>query len=203
MTGRILVLEGLDGVGKTETARRVSVALGGVLLSTPDASLRVARSAVDALYRSSPDAAHLFYAASVAHASEVARRQRAQGRVVVIDRYWLSTWAYAAIRRTRLDLGEVEAGLCAADFTFLLTLDEAERRRRLRARGAGEEDRRTLDTALAAEVEERYRKGLGRPVAGRGCVLDITGQSVDAAVTTILRAVTSSRLPATSAPGVS
>jgi dTMP kinase len=190
MTGCILALEGLDGVGKTTAARRVADACGGVLLSTPDASLGCVRSALDALYRSSPDAAHLFYASSVAYASEVARRERAQGKVVIIDRYWLSTWAYAPMRPTGLDLSEVEAGLCAADWTVLLTLDEAERSRRLRARGMSAADRRTLDAGTAAALEQRYLDGLRRPVAGNGIVLDIAGRTPESCAGALIELVT-------------
>lgn len=191
MTGRLIVLEGLDGVGKTTVARQLSVTLDAELLSTPDARLRCARSAIDATYRCSPDAAHLFYASSVVHASAAAAHTLAQGRDVIIDRYWLSTWAYAAVRKPGLRLEEVEKSLRPADFTFLLTLDETERCRRLHARGMTAADRQTLDVAVAVEVARRYHRGLHRRVAGHGVVLDITGKSGKQCAGTILATIDS------------
>lgn len=186
MSGRILVLEGLDGVGKTTAARLLAETIGAVVLSTPDASIKCARRSVDEIYRESPNAAHLFYASCVAHASARAARERACGRDVIIDRYWLSTWAYGAVRGARLRLDEVEASLCGADFTFLLTLEEEERRERLRLRGMTEGDRQTLDAATATKVLQSYHDGLRRPVAGRGVVLDVTGKNPKECVAAIL-----------------
>ncbi len=186
MKGRFIVFEGLDGVGKTTLVRRLAAKLDAVLLSTPDASIRSERASFDALYQSTPDAGHLFYAAAVAHASAVASFETARGRDVVLDRYWLSTWAYAILRGTTLRLGGVESRLLAADFTFLVTLDERERHARLQQRGATAGDRATLDTAVARTIEQRYRRGLGRRVAGRGCVLDVSGKNEDEGVAAIL-----------------
>jgi hypothetical protein len=79
---------------------------------------------------------------------------RDAGHDVVFDRYWCTTRAYARAAGSPLDLEEVEALLPPADLTILVDLPESERRERLEARGAS---------------------ALTRPVAGRGCVLDVSG----------------------------
>lgn len=160
--------------------------LGIALMPAPDASIRSERASFDTLYQGSPDAGHLFYAAAVAHASAVASFETARGRDVVLDRYWLSTWAYAVLRGTTLRLGGVESRLFAADFTFLVTLDERERHTRLQQRGAAAGDRATLDTAVARTIEQRYRRGLRRHIAGRGRVLDVSGKNEDEGVAAVL-----------------
>lgn len=200
MTGCILVLEGLDGTGKTTAAERIAARTGGVLLSTPDFTLKEHRDAVDNLYEDAPDAEHLFYASCVAYASAQARHYVALGQKVVIDRYWLSTWAYSVVRKTSLELSEVEKRLCPAHVTVLLTLDEEERQKRLRTRTMTAADRRVSERDAAILVEQRYRKGLLRPIAGRAEVMDVTHKTPDEVTTELLALLTSCPTVASAAP---
>lgn len=195
MRGRLLVLEGLDGVGKTTVAMLLAERLSATLLSTPDASLRGARGMIDNLYSHSPEAAHLFYASCVAHASERAEEETSRGRDVVLDRYWLSTWAYDHVRGARLRLGELTRRLRAADFTFLLTTADEERRRRLAARGASAEDQKTLRPGVGTAIERRFRRGLRTRIAGTGVVLDLTKREPGGAVDDIISFLSRAQRP--------
>lgn len=180
-------------MGKTTIARELAERLPAVLVSTPDASLREARRVVDILYSESPDAAHLFYASCVAHASRRAEEETSRGRDVVVDRYWLSTWAYNHARGARLRLGELTRHLRAADFTFLLTATEEARRSRLAARGASAEDERTLRPGVGLAIERRFRRGLRTRVAGTGVEIDLTGREAGDAVDEIIASLRQAR----------
>lgn len=186
MSGRIIVVEGLDGTGKTTLSQALAKQLGAHWCTTPDGILREVRAVADLLYADDPAASELFYAAAVLHAGREAERRRRAGQDVVIDRYWLSTLAYAKAAGPALDLAEVEACLPAADFTVLVELDERERAKRLWSRGASALDKQTLDPVRSARIRREYRRGLQRPVAGRGVVLDVTGLSAAAAVEAVL-----------------
>jgi dTMP kinase len=173
--GRVIVVEGLDGVGKTTLSQGLAAALGATWLTTPPKELRPHREPFDAMFRKSPAASQLFYAATVLAVGQQADELRAGGVDVVIDRYWATTRAYSRVRGSPLDLGEVEAILPAADVTVLVDLDEDERRARLLARGATELDRETLDPTRARALRMALRAELVGRVSGRSVLLDVTG----------------------------
>lgn len=180
MRGRIVAIEGLDGVGKTTLARSLAGVLGAAHLTTPSERLRAVRATVDDVFAVHPIAAQLFYAASVVHASAEAARHVALGRDVVIDRYWISTLVHAPQRGRHLELAEVERELAPADVTLLLDLNDDERARRLTARGLSPHDRASLVPAAAHALRSRFRDLLRHPIAGRGVELDVRGAAPDA-----------------------
>jgi thymidylate kinase len=187
--GRLIVLEGLDGTGKTTLGRALADRLGAAWSATPPAALREMRGAVDLAYARSPVAAQLFYAATVVGVSDEARQIMLRGQDVVCDRYWLSTLVYAHHRAHHVDLSAVEPLLVPADATLLVELDEPVRRARLRARGLSVLDRMTLEPALARSLRDSFRAALEHPVAGRGLRLDITGLNERAALEAALEAL--------------
>jgi dTMP kinase len=189
MRGRLIVVEGLDGVGKSTLSRGLADALGAAWRTTPSEALRAHRGAFDAAYRDIPAASQLFYAASVVAAGAEADALRAAGRDVVIDRYWSSTLAYARAAGSKLDLCEVEDLLPAADVTLLVELPEDERRARLLSRGASEMDRSTLDPTRMRRLQRELRQALSRRVAGCGRLLDVSGLDPAGAVAAALALV--------------
>lgn len=186
-TGRLIVIEGNDATGKTTLAGRLAEALDARLLSTPPAGLKPLRQAVEREYDGCGLAHQLFYASTVAFVSEMARRLVTQGRHVVVDRYWLSTLVYDALRPGAVDLAAVGAGLLAADHTVLLETAEPERRRRLAVRGMSIGDRRGLPHAL--RLNRAFRAALGHPLAGRPLVLDTTACPPELCVARVLDAL--------------
>ncbi len=175
-----IALEGLDGTGKSTVAAALACRLGAELLRTPPAALATVRPLVDAAFDASPGARQLFYAATVAEASDRARRVLGAGRSVVIDRYWFSTVAYARVAAGSIDLSAVEPGLLRPDLTVFLTAAEPLRRQRIRARGATNADERSL---LNGEALARcYDELLATPFAGRVLRIDTAARTVEATV---------------------
>jgi len=189
VNARFIVLEGLDGTGKTTLATALADALGAVLLSTPGEVLRPTRADVDAALQGHPLARQLFYATTVMACGDRIRRLREEGRTVVVDRYWLSTLAYTQATCAAFELAEVAVALPPAELTLMITLDESKRRRRLWVRGVTEADRLTLRGGHAGAVKVAYRALEGHPVAGRTVPLNVTGLTPAGALSAALELV--------------
>jgi len=184
-----IVLEALDGVGKTTLSHAVAQRLDGVRLDTPGGALREVAGPVLVALGNSQEARCLFYAASVMAQGQRARRLVAGGQTVVMDRYWLSTIAYARARGVDGRLADVANRVPVPDMTLVLTLDEGERRRRLGKRGRTAADRETLSPTFASrvlrEMSSPERLRWLRPSAS----VDLTGLDRRAAVDAVLRVI--------------
>jgi dTMP kinase len=151
--GFFVAIESLDGVGKSTLVTNLESALGAVSMATPGPLLRPHMDRLLAPILRDQLARAILYASTVVREGEFARASAAAGRLVVMDRYWLSTIAYARARGLTSDLSELEATIPRPDLTLLLTLDENERKRRLIDRGnATEADIETLDPTFRTTV---------------------------------------------------
>ena len=173
MRGRLIVVEGLDGVGKTTVSRLLATELRAEWGTTPCTDARALRGIVDAWV---DPARLLFYAASVIQAGQHYQQALNSGRDVVLDRYWLTTLAYACDTSI---LAGLEPWVLPADITLFVTLDEQERRRRLQGRGMTEADR--LSLAPAPSLRAKYQRYLSHPAAGTGIEVNLGTRNPDEA----------------------
>jgi len=174
MTGRFIVFEGLDGCGKSTTAKMLADAIGGRFMTTPSERLRVVRGEVIEALRSTVSR-QAFYLATVADASETIRVLIEAGVDVVLDRYLLSTMEYAAQRGPFLAWAELEAWLLPAEVTVFMDLPLAVRQERLTKRGAGAADLESLGLEFDAGVRGRYLDSAGHRIAGQFVHLELRG----------------------------
>lgn len=170
-----IVLEGLDGVGKSTLARRFAQQYGYQLMTTPGSELLPIRADIINGLGSSGTAKALFYAATVQAEGEKAHRLIQSGQSVLMDRYRASTISYANERGVTLDLSTVLSQAYQPHLSILLTLDETERQLRLHKRGATAEDIETLDATFRIGV-------LNSLQAQCDVTLDLTGANEDRAV---------------------
>jgi dTMP kinase len=148
-----VVLEGLDGVGKTTVAKSLAVRLNGRHMSTPPEQMRSYRS----WFTSQEDQAmrKAFYMVGNFMAGNDMRSEVEQvGRSMVVDRYYASTMAYI-LGKANLDkpLPDATDALVAwptelyrPDYMFVLLLPEADRvaRRASRVAEAENDEERLL-----------------------------------------------------------
>lgn len=162
-----IVLEGLDGSGKSTCAKALASHLGASFLTTPSPAVREFREPLIESFKGCQEANQLFYLATVFHASDEVRRLLAQGRWVVMDRYLLSTQAYAAFRGTRLELDDIGDLLVPPDVTVFLDVPLEIRRTRLLHRGTSPADRETLSEEADRRLRDEYARRAHLGIAGQ------------------------------------
>ena len=149
--GLLLVFEGAEGVGKTTQVAALVARLrarlgddavasyrepGGTSVSEPIRALLL-----DPAAEIAPRTEALLFMAARAQLMERVRGDLAAGRIVVLDRFFLSTYAYQVMGRG-LPFDEVRSvnrlatGGLTPDLTFLLVGDAATLAARVSARGA-------------------------------------------------------------------
>ncbi len=172
-----IAVEGLDGTGKSTLAVRLAAHLGAELLRTPDAAFSEVRPVLDRTLAFSPRAHTLMYASMVQFASDQARWHAANGRHVVVDRYWSSTLAYDAVfRHSDLPFDALGDGLFRPDVTLFLEAPLSVRAGRIAGRGlASAEDERGLDRELDARLQAAYDWALSGRHVGNLARVDVSG----------------------------
>lgn len=180
-----IVFEGLDGAGKTTLAHRTAAALGVEVMTTPSPSVRRYRDELVAGFAGSQEAAQLFYLATVFAASREVRARLDAGQSVVLDRYFLSTQAYAAFRGSALGLDELSALLVPADLTVFVHASLAIRVGRIARRGASAADQETMTAAADQRLRAEHVARFALPVVGRVVHLDNSVEAVEVLVAKI------------------
>lgn len=187
-----IVVEGLDGAGKSTAARALAVELAAVELKTPGAELAPLRSEILRCLARSPLATTLFYAAAVAAASHEVTEHRAAGRHVVMDRYLLSTCAYGQVVRSSQYpsglLDELSSRLVPADLTVYLYASRERRRERILARGhMVEEDRLSFELEVAERLHAAFGRLAEHRLAGRWLAIDTSACDVAGVVAQVMQ----------------
>ncbi|GAB2876304.1 hypothetical protein GCM10027046_00070 [Uliginosibacterium flavum] len=155
-------------------------------MTTPCETLRKHREEIIASFKGSQEAVHLFYLATVKAASDEVRICLAEGKSVILDRYFLSTQAYAEFRGSQLNLDyAMETELIHADITIYLEAPLEVRRERTAARGCSTADNETLSPSADSMLRKAYGGRSSMPVVGKWLRLDTAQASIDEVVHTI------------------
>jgi dTMP kinase len=174
-----VVFEGLDGTGKTSSAKQTAQLLGAHYMTTPSLALRTHRDEIIGSFKGNQEAAQMFYLATVLAASDEAKSCLATGQSVVLDRYFLSTQVYAEFRGSVLDVDEsVGKLLLPADWTVFLEASLNVRQSRARERGCSAADSETLTPAANLALLHGYERRMQLPVTGQRLRVDTSVMSI-------------------------
>ena len=178
--GRLIVLEGQESAGKSTQAPRVlqwlsDRGIDAMLLREPggtDAGEKIREMVLHVPYQLTAAAEALLFMASRAElVDRVIKPALREGRTVILDRFFLSTYAYQVAGRG-LDPSLVASANALAtqglipDLTVVLTLSAAERRARLDRRGghdkierAGDQFHARVDAAFERFLDPGWQAG--------------------------------------------
>jgi dTMP kinase len=165
-----IVIEGLDGTGKSTIAKALAEAIGAEVLSTPGREFNNIREQIDSIYQDNHQARQLFYMSTVVNISEQVRELISKGKNVIVDRYWLSTQVYHQWKseNDHFKLIEVENKILIPDITLYLHLPLEQRKKRLSERKSNTlEDNQTLTISADNELNKSYSQLGNISVAGR------------------------------------
>ncbi len=136
--GLLVVVEGIDGTGKSSVARALAETLGATLVIEPSPDGEIRRLITSGAPLSPDDEVRLFREDRAAQAERVTRPALARGETVVQDRSYVSSVAYQGAREGLGPEAVLEANRAAApepDLILLLDLGLDEALARVEARG--------------------------------------------------------------------
>ena len=160
MIGKFIVIEGLDATGKSTLVVELAKSLKATLLKCPprlEAPKLVNGDLRPHFDKRPATQRRAYYKAANLIASEQAKVALQAGHVVM-DRYWTSTVAFAALDNdSDIDQewqGRYPPELRKPDVVILLTVDEANRAKRMRKRGepVTDEERNLAASTARREV---------------------------------------------------
>lgn len=164
-----IVIEGLDGVGKSTIAKALAKKIDAAILATPGDEFHNIRNDVELIYQDNYQSRQLFYMSTVVRVSEQARELINKGKNVIVDRYWLSTQVYHQWKsgNNHFVFPDIEKSVLTPDVTLYLQLPLKQRKKRLLSRSDNtEEDNLTIDEATDIELNNLYLHYSETSIAG-------------------------------------
>lgn len=161
MTGKLIVITGLDGSGTTSLAEALSARdPGSSVFKTPNSPYDAMRKLIDQEVREASQAAHyLFYLSSVVFASTQIEKLLEKGNVYCV-RYLIDTVVSHRAAGLNVDLvySNDLYSIRKPDLTLMLKLDESLRQDRITGRGKGILDRLLDDDTLRARFNSEFSR---------------------------------------------
>ncbi|MGI2173557.1 dTMP kinase [Shewanella ulleungensis] len=172
-----IVIEGLDGVGKSTIAKALATKMGAVFLTTPGDKFSNIRNELELIYEDNVQARQLFYMSTVVSVANDIRELIAKGKTVIVDRYWLSTQVYHHWKSegNNFKLLDIQESLLVPDLTIYLELPLPQRVIRLAKRkSSNSEDNLTLSKAADDKLRYLYSEYSKDDITG--CFLAVNAE---------------------------
>jgi dTMP kinase len=145
-----IVFEGIDASGKTTVARLLANHLQASYYATPPKEFLLRREEVD--LNASADDHYRFYLDGIRHASAEIWELLSEGKTVISDRYWVSTYVYHSVMAASVSKEDFK-NIVSPDMTVLLTVSPEVQEYRFAQRGMSAGDKRMLNQQEAISRE--------------------------------------------------
>jgi dTMP kinase len=147
-----IVIEGMDGVGKTTITKLLAKSLNAITYKIPPLELNSIRDTID---NSNKYAKFFYYLSATYYTSWNIQLSIKAGKSVVCDRYYQTTLsAYDDEVVNLVKREQIIDKLYKPDFCFLLTVSEEERIKRLNSRGyLSNDDIESIDNKVLREAQ--------------------------------------------------
>jgi len=147
-----VVIEGMDGVGKTTITKLLAEQLNGTSYKIPPPELNSIRDNID---NNNKYTKFFYYLSTTYYASENIQSIIKSGKSVVCDRYYQTTLsAYDNEVINLVNSEQIIDKLYKPNFCFLLTVSEEERLKRLKKRGyLSKDDIESIDNKVLREAQ--------------------------------------------------
>jgi len=186
-----IVIEGLDGIGKTTTAEHLAAKLKGEFFPWLHSPYEQALPCIWENDLVSEASKHLAFLATFRHMSDIVASPSYQDKTMVTDRYYFCSFAMheplARITGEKaLNLKNIPLGFKRPDFAFYLALGEKQRRERLASRSKPLTPVEILlseNAAFRAQVTQNYE---AMATAGEMKKIDIDDLSTEQIVEEIV-----------------
>lgn len=161
MTGKLIVITGLDGSGTSSLAEALSARdPRSTVFKTPNSPYHKMRKDIDEQVREESQAAHyLFYLSSVVYASTQIKKLLQNGNVYCV-RYLIDTVVShrAAGLNVELEYCNSLYSIQRPDLTIMLNLSESLRQNRITVRGKSTLDLLLDDDKIRAKFNEEFNR---------------------------------------------
>lgn len=149
----LIALEGVDCSGKSSVGRYIADSQSAEYYPTPSGNYLKERERIDAL--ATPEEHYAFYQNATRSASDDLVEFQEKGRVVLIDRYWMTTVAYHRAMGVNVLVSDFRH-ITPVDWTFYFDVTPREQEYRFALRGMSAGDKRTLD--IQHKIRSEYEK---------------------------------------------
>ncbi len=179
---KLIVVDGIDGVGKTTVAKLLAEKMGGEYYKTPPEEYSQIREIFDS---GEATAKYLFYLATLIHSSSLIW-EKLEKKSVIIDRFIPSTICYHEVQGVNTDIVEWRnLPVLKPDFYFCLEVTKREewQRRIAQREGKSMACKINSDYARFNSINTQIKKLI---LSLDGTVIDTTNSSVEETVNKIL-----------------
>jgi len=167
---KIILIEGLDGVGKTTLALEISKHFHAYYIPMMSPEVKNIREKLFNEWNGARHSIDLVYLASIYFQSHLIECFKKKFSYIVLDRYLLSYLAYNPFDLSELKIKEIMSTLNHVDITFILTSPHSTRIKRLMTRPIQESSKN--QPIPVSKINSKFQEYISFDFFGKTLIID-------------------------------